>query len=51
MTCFYYDYFLFVELDLKNEPCQRFIRDSLVNSFTKIYCDEAVQSWKYDIYV
>ncbi len=41
----------FVEIDTKCEPCQRFIRDSLVISFTKIFCDDAIQSWKFDIYV
>ena len=40
-----------LELDMKSEPCQRFFRDSLVTSFTKIFNDDAVQSWKYDIYV
>ncbi|CAF1148229.1 unnamed protein product [Rotaria sordida] len=39
------------KIDTKCEPCQRFIRDSLVISFTKILCDDAVQSWKHDIYV
>ncbi|CAF3243283.1 unnamed protein product [Rotaria sp. Silwood2] len=39
------------KIDTKCEPCQRFIRDSIVISFTKIFCDDAVQSWKYDIYV
>ncbi|CAF1048629.1 unnamed protein product, partial [Didymodactylos carnosus] len=38
------------KLDIKSEPCQRFIRDSLVNSFTKILCDEAVQMWKLEIF-
>ncbi|CAF0890240.1 unnamed protein product [Adineta ricciae] len=38
------------KLDTKSEACQRFIRDSLVISFTKIFCDDAVQSWKYEIY-
>ncbi|UJR08730.1 hypothetical protein I4U23_012987 [Adineta vaga] len=38
------------KLDTKSEACQRLIRDSLVISFTKIFCDEAVQSWKFDIY-
>ncbi|CAF1165958.1 unnamed protein product [Adineta steineri] len=37
------------KIDTKSEPCQRFIRDSLVISFTKTFCDEAVQSWKFDI--
>jgi hypothetical protein len=36
---------------MKNELCQRFIRDSLVNSFTKVLCDEAVQTWKHEIFV
>ncbi len=40
-----------LEIDTKSEPCQRFIRESLLNSFTKIFCDEAVQSWKLDIHV
>jgi ubiquitin carboxyl-terminal hydrolase 9/24 len=39
------------ELDTKCEHCQRFIRDGLMVSFTKILTDEAVNSWKYDIYV
>ncbi len=44
-------YSLFLELDTKSDPCQRFIRDSLVNSFTKILYDEAVQTWKHEIFV
>lgn len=43
--------FLFLELDSKSDACQRFIRDSLVNSFTKVLCDEAVQTWKQEIFV
>ena len=43
--------FYLLELDTKSEACQRFIRDSLVISFTKIFCDDAVQGWKYEIYV
>jgi ubiquitin carboxyl-terminal hydrolase 9/24 len=42
---------LFLELDTKSDLCQRFIRDSLVNSFTKVLCDEAVQTWKHEIFV
>ena len=40
-----------IELDTKSDSCQRFIRDSLINSFTKILCDEAVQTWKNEIFV
>jgi ubiquitin carboxyl-terminal hydrolase 9/24 len=40
-----------LELDTKSDLCQRFIRDSLVNSFTKVLCDEAVQTWKHEIFV
>ena len=36
---------------MKNEACQRFIRDSVVSSFTKICCDDAVNAWKLDIQV
>ncbi|CAF4763948.1 unnamed protein product, partial [Rotaria socialis] len=39
------------KIDTKSESCQRFIRDSLVTSFTKIFCDEAVGGWKNDIYI
>lgn len=39
------------KLDTKSDSCQRFIRDSLVNSFTKVLCDEAVQTWKHEIFV
>lgn len=38
-------------MDTKNDACQRFIRDSVVSSFTKICCDDAVNSWKIDIQV
>ncbi|CAF2622279.1 unnamed protein product [Rotaria sp. Silwood2] len=38
------------KIDTKSDSCQRFIRDSLVNSFTKILCDEAVQTWKHEIF-
>ena len=43
--------FFHLELDTKNDACQRFFRDSMVNSFTKVLCDEAVQTWKYEIFV
>lgn len=38
-------------LDTKSEPCQRFFRDGLMVSFTKIFNDDAVTTWKNDIYV
>jgi len=37
------------KVDTKNELCQRFYRDCIVSSFTKILCDDAVNGWKYDI--
>ena len=33
-------------LDTQSEPCQRFFRDGLTVSFTKIMTDEAVSSWR-----
>ena len=38
-------------LDTKSEHCQRFFRDGLMLSFIKVFTDEAVTTWKYDIYV
>ena len=38
-------------LDTKSEHCQRFFRDGLMMSFVKILTDDAVNTWKYDIYV
>lgn len=38
-------------LDARSEPCQRFIRDGLTISFTKILTDEAVNGWKFEIHV
>ena len=38
-------------LDVKCEPCQRFFREGLTVSFTKILTDEAVSNWKLDIHV
>ena len=35
--------------DRNCEPCQRFYREGLLISFTKIMTDEAVSSWRYDI--
>jgi len=37
-------------LDSKVEPCQRFVRDGLTISFTKILTDDAVSSWKPEIH-
>ncbi|CAG9771327.1 unnamed protein product [Ceutorhynchus assimilis] len=38
-------------LDIKSEACQRFFRDGLTVSFTKILTDDAVTSWKPNIHV
>lgn len=38
-------------LDTRSEPCQRFFREGLTVSFTKILTDEAVSGWKFDIHV
>ncbi|EHB09100.1 Putative ubiquitin carboxyl-terminal hydrolase FAF-Y [Heterocephalus glaber] len=37
-------------LDVKSEACQRFFRDGLTVSFTKILLDEAVSGWKFEIH-
>lgn len=37
--------------DHLSEPCQRFYRDGLTTSFTKILTDEAVTGWKLEIHV
>ncbi|KAI2660738.1 putative ubiquitin carboxyl-terminal hydrolase FAF-X [Labeo rohita] len=37
-------------LDVKCEACQRFFRDGLTISFTKILTDEAVSGWKFEIH-
>nr|XP_055125663.1 probable ubiquitin carboxyl-terminal hydrolase FAF-Y isoform X3 [Symphalangus syndactylus] len=37
-------------LDVKSEACQRFFRDGLTVSFTKILTDEAVSGWKFEIH-
>ncbi|CAH7488181.1 probable ubiquitin carboxyl-terminal hydrolase FAF-X [Phodopus roborovskii] len=37
-------------LDAKSEACQRFFRDILTVSFTKILMDEAVSGWKFEIH-
>lgn len=38
-------------LDVRSEACQRFFREGLTISFTKILTDEAVSGWKYEIHV
>lgn len=38
-------------LDDQCEPCQKFYRDGLTQSFTKIMTDDAVSGWKYEIHV
>ncbi|KAF5307812.1 hypothetical protein FQR65_LT06684 [Abscondita terminalis] len=37
-------------LDTRSEACQRFFRDGLTISFTKILTDDAVSSWKSNIH-
>lgn len=37
-------------LDVQSEACQRFFREGLTISFTKILTDDAVTSWKYNIH-
>lgn len=37
-------------LDVRSEACQRFYRDGLTISFTKILTDEAVSGWKFEIH-
>ncbi|XP_025080256.1 LOW QUALITY PROTEIN: probable ubiquitin carboxyl-terminal hydrolase FAF-X [Pomacea canaliculata] len=37
-------------LDIRSEACQRFFREGLTISFTKILTDEAVSGWKYEIH-
>lgn len=38
-------------VDTRSEPCQRFFRDGLNLSFVRVMNDDAVNTWKYDIYV
>ncbi|OWF40886.1 probable ubiquitin carboxyl-terminal hydrolase FAF-X isoform X2 [Mizuhopecten yessoensis] len=38
------------KLDTRSEHCQRFFREGLNTSFTKIMTDEAVSGWKYEIH-
>lgn len=42
--------FIFVGLDVHSEACQRFFREGLTISFTKILTDDAVNSWKFNIH-
>ncbi|XP_057193293.1 probable ubiquitin carboxyl-terminal hydrolase FAF-X isoform X1 [Triplophysa rosa] len=37
-------------LDVRCEECQRFFRDGLTISFSKILTDEAVSGWKFEIH-
>lgn len=37
------------KLDVNNEGCQKFFRDAMVLSFTRILTDDAVNSWKTNI--
>ncbi|KAF4528716.1 hypothetical protein B566_EDAN014284 [Ephemera danica] len=37
-------------IDVRSEACQRFFREGLTVSFTKILTDEAVNSWKFNIH-
>ncbi|XP_075236606.1 ubiquitin carboxyl-terminal hydrolase-like faf isoform X2 [Lycorma delicatula] len=36
--------------DVRSEACQRFFREGLTISFTKILTDDAVNSWKFNIH-
>lgn len=40
----------FIGSDTESEHCQRFFREGLTISFTKILTDEAVNGWKYNIH-
>lgn len=39
----------YLGLDTRSEACQRFFREGLTISFTKILTDDAVNSWKPNI--
>ncbi|CAG0892062.1 unnamed protein product, partial [Darwinula stevensoni] len=43
-------YFYENGLDTKSAECQRFFREGLTISFTKILTDDAVTGWKYEIH-
>lgn len=51
MVCFVFFFYFKIGLDVKSEACQRFFRDGLTISFTKILTDEAVSGWKFEIHV
>ena len=40
-----------IGVDDKSEPCQRFFREGLITSFSKVMLDDAVINWKEDIQV
>ena len=40
-----------LRIDTKSEECQRFFREGLTVSFVRVMTDDAVNTWKYDIYV
>jgi ubiquitin carboxyl-terminal hydrolase 9/24 len=40
-----------LKVDTKSEECQRFFREGLTISFVRVMTDDAVNTWKYDIYV
>ena len=37
-----------IGVDDKSEPCQRFFREGLITSFSKVMLDDAVINWKED---
>lgn len=39
----------YLGIDVQSEACQRFFREGLTISFTKILTDDAVSSWKMNI--
>lgn len=41
---------IFLGIDVQSEACQRFFREGLTISFTKILTDDAVNSWKLNIH-
>lgn len=43
------NYFI-LGIDVQSEACQRFFREGLTISFTKILTDDAVNSWKLNIH-
>lgn len=49
ITCVFNKWFLSTGQDVRSEACQRFFREGLTISFTKILTDDAVNSWKHNI--